>query len=505
MNPFRALVRDWRFRTLMPVVVIHVAAFAGLYALMYRLAIDEVLASYENGAGFIVDEAAKAFVAGMSTHHSLDLVARKFRALADTHENVELELLDPRGVVMASSHRRPGIAVTDAEGQRALRRTTGETSWFIQEAGRSVLTGMRHIRSDASCLGCHPPQPPILGALSVRVDLTILLAGTRARLKRDFGAILFCWMALAIGMSFLRGRVIGKPIAQIGRSISAIAPSGLPGDPVERARSDLDRMAEQFHEAIWGLLSEQQRLQGEFGRQMERAQQLASLGTLAAGLSHEIKNPLAGIHVALEVLAREEKATSPERSELFTQMLSELARVNGILEDLLRLSRPRPPARVPTDLAKLARSAAALLETKVKERPGTLVVDVRGEIPLLDLDSAQMTQVLVNLVANAAQAIRAGGTVRVVLTPFPHADGVILAVEDDGEGIPAERLPQLFEPFFTTKPDGTGLGLPICRQVVEAHGGTISVESEPGKGTRVVALLPALSVPVKEGASWRSS
>jgi len=506
VKKLRDLARDWRIQTIVPVVLIHVVAFGGLYWLMYRLAVDEVLASYENGAGFIVDEAAQAFSVAMVAHHSLDVVARRFRALAETHRGVELELLDPRGTVMASSHRTPGIASNDERSGRLLRRTSADTAWFIEEGGRSVLTGTRQLRNQPSCLRCHPPLPPILGALAVRFDLTLLLAGTRARLRRDFGAIVLFWMAFAIGMSFVRDRVIGRPMQKIERSISAIAPSGLAGGAGDGGgRKDLDGLAQQFHEAIWGLLEQQQRMHVDFGRQMERAEQLAALGKLAAGLSHEIKNPLAGIYVALEVLAREEKAASPERAELFVQMLDELGRVNGILEDLLRLSRPRPPVRVTADLVKLAKGAATLLEPRIRERPGTLSLDVRGEIPLLDLDSAQMTQVLVNLVTNAAQAIRPGGSVRISLAPFPMHDGAILSVEDDGEGIPAERLPQVFDPFFTTKPDGTGLGLPICRQVVEAHGGTISVESEPGKGTRVVALLPAASMPLKEGAAWRSS
>ncbi len=485
--------------------MIHVVAFCGLYVLMYRFALDEVIATYENGAGFVMDEASQAFSVGMSSHHSLELIARKFRSLADTHERVELELVDPRGILMASSHRTPGFPAFDEKSVRRVRRVGGDTEWFLEEGNLSVLTGMRHVRNQPSCLGCHPPEPSILGALSVRVDLTSLLAGTRARLKRDFGGILLFWLVLAIAMAAFRIRVIGGPIQRIERSISAIAPSGLSGSVPVPARADLDDLARQFHEAIWGLLEQQQRARVDFGRQMERAEQLATLGKLAAGLSHEIKNPLAGIYVALEVLEREERGRSTERSELFTEMLAELGRVNGILEDLLHLSRPRPPMRVTTDLVKVARGTATLLEPRVKARPGALSVEVRGLIPLLEVDSAQMTQVLVNLVSNAAQAIRAGGKVRIVVAPFPMKDGVILSVEDDGEGIPPDKVSQVFDPFFTTKTDGTGLGLPICRQIVEAHGGTISVESEPGKGTRVVVLLPAPAVLLKEGASWRSS
>jgi Signal transduction histidine kinase len=112
---------------------------------------------------------------------------------------------------------------------------------------------------------------------------------------------------------------------------------------------------------------------------------------------------------------------------------------------------------------------------------------------MLLLDQGLMIQLLVNLLTNSIQATERGGTIGLLLAPFPRQDGVVLAVSDSGRGIDPEHLTRIFDPFFTTKEEGTGLGLAICSQIVKQHGGTITIESERGKGTRVVVLLAALA------------
>ena len=142
--------------------------------------------------------------------------------------------------------------------------------------------------------------------------------------------------------------------------------------------------------------------------------------------------------------------------------------------------------------------ATALLDARARSRAVRLSVYVVPDLPSLELDSDLVIQVVVNLVTNALDAVKDGGNVRVVVEPFPARDGVALVVSDDGEGIPEKARARIFEPFFTTKHGGTGLGLPLCLRIVEQHGGTITVESEPGKGTTFVVLFPCRVVPVRK-------
>jgi signal transduction histidine kinase len=159
--------------------------------------------------------------------------------------------------------------------------------------------------------------------------------------------------------------------------------------------------------------------------------------------------------------------------------------------------------RTPTDVGRLVTKATALLEARARARGVQLAVEAAPGLPLLDLDSDLVTQVVVNLVTNALDAVKDGGKVKVTVEPFPDRDGVALSVTDDGEGIPEESRARVFEPFFTTKHGGTGLGLPLCHRIVNEHGGTMTLESETGRGTTFVALFPSRDVPARRRAMDR--
>jgi two-component system sensor histidine kinase AtoS len=168
--------------------------------------------------------------------------------------------------------------------------------------------------------------------------------------------------------------------------------------------------------------------------------------------------------------------------------------VNATVDGLLRLGKPQPPQRAEVDLGRVTREVTSLFGARLRRHGVQLETEVADEIPPLQLDSGLMVQLLMNLLTNAMQATDRGGTIKVLVAPFPRSDGVIVAVSDTGCGIAREHMERIFDPFFTTKEEGTGLGLPICRQIVEQHGGTMQIESEQGKGTRVMLLFPGSDV-----------
>ena len=213
---------------------------------------------------------------------------------------------------------------------------------------------------------------------------------------------------------------------------------------------------------------------------------LARLGEMAAVVAHEVKNPLAGIAGALQVIASRMPSDAPDRP-IIDEMLARLGALDDMVHDLLLFARPRAPRLGPLDVVPLLRDTASLLAQDQALR--SVEVTVEGEDARIMADAPMLSQVFQNLVINAAQAM--GGRGRVRLTVSTSGGTCTVQVADSGPGIPPESRERIFEPFFTTKSRGTGLGLAVARRAVEAHGGTIVATETPGGGATMTVTLPA--------------
>jgi two-component system nitrogen regulation sensor histidine kinase GlnL len=235
--------------------------------------------------------------------------------------------------------------------------------------------------------------------------------------------------------------------------------------------------------------------------EVRRGETLAAAGRMAVGLAHEVRNPLGAIRGAVQLLARELGADS-KLQEYTTVLLTEVDRVNRIIEMLLDLARPAPIRPVPLNLHQLLDRVALLHEEAARERRVAIVRRYDPSLPPILADEDRLLQVFHNLVRNALDAMGQGGTLtlltRVSRDPlFGKMDlgggprsMVEAQVSDEGGGIPAPARARIFDPFFTTKERGLGLGLAICHQVLEQHRGAIQVDSAEGKGTSVTCFLP---------------
>lgn len=229
-------------------------------------------------------------------------------------------------------------------------------------------------------------------------------------------------------------------------------------------------------------------------RQLARSERLSSLGQMAAGLAHEIKNPLGSIQGAAEILGDDALAGSKER-DLFDVLRKESRRLGAVVDDFLEFARPRPPQLAPLDVARSIERAATQIALDASARRIEIQRDVAHDLPAISADAEQFHQVLLNLLLNASAASPDGGRI-VVGARAATRDGhrcVAVSVKDHGPGIPADVLPRVFDPFFTTKENGTGLGLSISHTIVHDHGGSIDVDSAPGAGTTVTVVLPVES------------
>jgi len=218
-----------------------------------------------------------------------------------------------------------------------------------------------------------------------------------------------------------------------------------------------------------------------------RVERLAEVGRLAASLAHEIKNPLAGISGAIQVI-REDLAPGDTHREVLDQILRQINRLDGTVKDLLTYARPQAPRFKLCDMSGVIERVMTLLSKEPAFAEIRLECDDCATFEPLELDEHQVEQLLMNLLLNAAHASTAGASVQ--LRIGSQKEETTLVVQDHGHGMDPETQKRAFEPFFTTKARGTGLGLSICQRIVDAHGGLIAIRSRPGQGTMVEVRLP---------------
>jgi signal transduction histidine kinase len=320
-------------------------------------------------------------------------------------------------------------------------------------------------------------------------------------------------LLIALGLDLLGRRFVHRPLADVLRTmarasagdLSARAPrvradeiamvaEGLNGmlDRMggfnETLQAEVQRATAELRAANHALLEAAQRLFAA-RRELARGQRLALAGQMAASVAHQIGTPLNLISGYVQLLRSERPDGSPDAERLRT-IQEQIGRVTAIVQSLL--DQTRRPALVlrPLPPGELVEGLAGLVRPSLVGRGVELDLEVAAGLPALGADRAQLEQALLNLVTNALDAMPEGG--RLSLAARPDGEGVALVVQDSGTGIPPDDLPRVFDPLFTTKPPGkgTGLGLPILREIVEAHGGTVRLESRAGEGTAAVVRLP---------------
>ncbi|MBA7669226.1 Sensor protein ZraS [subsurface metagenome] len=253
---------------------------------------------------------------------------------------------------------------------------------------------------------------------------------------------------------------------------------------------EIGSLAKNFNRMVTDLKKANQKIEELFSKQMEKAEHLASIGELAAGLAHEIKNPIAGMKGALEIINQQTDISDPKK-EIFTEMLLQIDKINNVIHDLLSYAKPKEISMNLVDPSEAINNAIKLARTQVIDKE----IDIRfkslgnGTLALIDADKIQ--EVMLNLMVNSISAINNKGHISIELHEKNQRELEIL-FSDDGMGIKKEHLPQIFNPFFTTKNRGTGLGLSICKKIIEAHNGSIEVESKTKEGTTFSIRLPVL-------------
>lgn len=323
--------------------------------------------------------------------------------------------------------------------------------------------------------------------LEMKIGTSLLEAsGIRDTALRDTGLLLALAVVVGVTIALLASRSIAAPIRELVEATQAVASGDLTRRLGEKRRDEFGRLAESFNKMTGDLRENQQRL--------VQAEKMASLGRLAAGVAHEINNPIGVISGYAKLLSRE-KNLPPHVFEDLKVISEESELCRRIVQDLLMFSRGAPPAEEIVDLRKVVADVLERTRRARPKSPVTLITDICPDELLVRVDDNRLSQAIENIVRNAYEAMPGGGTLRVSLQARPRADtdgkpAAEAMFQDTGPGIPPSNLESIFEPFFSTKEKGTGLGLSIAYAAIKAYSGNLTVQSEQGKGAAFVIRLP---------------
>jgi hypothetical protein len=340
-----------------------------------------------------------------------------------------------------------------------------------------------------ACQRCHAAEQPILGYLDLDVGIN----------QHSFGMMTFGTLIGLIGLAYLAAvvgvmtplvaLVVGRPVRQLVEGMRTVQAGDLDVEVQPAGTRELDSVIGGFNGMVDQLRRGRAAEETARRLELERVEQMAAVGQLAAGLAHEIRNPLAGVKGVIDIVARD--TVEEGRKGALREASNELMRIDQIVRELLQYARPKPPVVAAFDLGALVAGSATLAVPDGGTTPGRVRCSLGDGLPPALGDAAQVRQVVVNLLLNAQQAAGPGGEVTIETGALPGR--VWCRVRDTGPGVPADKVDQVFRPFFTTKARGTGLGLSISRRIAEMQGGSLTLDNPGEPGAAFTLTLPSVA------------
>jgi two-component system NtrC family sensor kinase len=377
---------------------------------------------------------------------------------------------------------------------------SARTRIFTAASGTRTLSIINPIYNERSCwqseCHAHNEDQKVLGVLDVSMSLEEVESSIQAGRMRILIFALIAIAAISLIIDWLLEHIVLKPVGKIVEATRKVAEGDLTHTLEIHTNDEIGKLAESFNVMMEKLAEAQ--------RQLLQSDKLSSIGRLAAGVAHEINNPLTGVLTYSSFLLKS-AGDNPELKEDLEVIVRETKRCREIVKGLLDFSRQSTSAMRPSPVNEIVRNACSIVEHQLAIQKIKIDMQLPEESPVANADMAQLEQVLVNLLVNAADAIgEGGGTITIdtgLATAAKNRNGrespngtVRIRVTDNGCGIPPEGLDKVFEPFYSTKGmKGTGLGLAIVWGIIEKHQGQLKMDSEVGRGTTVTVLLPVAS------------
>jgi two-component system, NtrC family, sensor kinase len=415
-----------------------------------------------------------------------------------TLSEVELiRMFNKEGIIIKSSSPKEIGKKIPVEMQKVIPRndslpnkSESKKSLFLSK-NKDLFSLTWPISNHPECYPCHDPGDEIRAFVNIEVSVKPLMAqlsASRNLLLTAGASALFLISAIAF---FIHTRFVDRPLKKLIAGMDQIEKGELTTRVQINSTDEFERVSQSFNSMIEKLDLAQKEVEKYHREQMVRADRLASIGELASGIAHEIRNPLIGIGRAVEILARHFQPQD-ERLEIITQIAKEVERLDKNIKSILMYARPRPIQRVLCNLNEIM-DQTLFLTSLNSQFPGLKIErDFAPNLPKVNVDPELIQQVFLNIVLNAIQAMEGEGTIW-IKTEGVEQDGdrsVSIKIRDNGKGMTEEVRKNIFNPFYTTRSQGTGLGLSIVQNIIQQHNGSILVQSTPSQGTTFTLILP---------------
>lgn len=474
-----------------------VVVFGTSSYLTYRIQSEQALTATKTQAILLTRGLKNTIRIGMESGHTESL-ASIFQTVGALPGVEKLRVFNDEGKIRYSAKPAEVGHLTDELDYTVYRSPERSAPFQSEATGHRSFCMVEPIENEARCRRCHPKDAEVLGVLDVCLsmeDTEKSIAFNRLLLVSSTGLAVILTSVIA---SVLLKRFVSRPVARLVETMESVEAGKLDGRVDIRTGDELGRLGNSFNEMIRKLSDAQDELEKFHHRQLVRADRLASLGEMAAGIAHEIKNPLAGIYGAAQILAHEFPQGDPKR-EIVGEMMTLVKRLDNTIKDLLNFARYTEPRFAKGNLNDVIDKVLFLVRQIPEGKRARIVREFDPGMPEVEMDPEQVKQVFLNLALNALQASPDGVTLTVRTRGDVPAEGdqvrhraryVMASVADDGPGIPPDKLGKVFQPFFTTKESGTGLGLSMTRKILDLHEGRITAESGPGGGATFTVFLP---------------